>query len=703
MPVPGGDRQNNNQYNIPGKPANADTDEYKNATTKEKYYFDADGYSAALKDYLESRGTKIDLPSGIDVSKYDQKAKSENQPTLEEAYYQNFSYANNNGLVVNPLEHSIRTAHWNSTQGNRGRARNLPNSLYKEAAKQTYSIIFHNERENVESDRKGLNHFGTAWILDYKLEEGQKYPLKWYIATNVHVAETLVKSKDDKSIYQNVQDGQKLGTELQKITDQRKIWEEKYINKVEGFAKEAREKEVSKLKASQEYQSKAQSNKQEAEEWLKTKADEVYNDVKATPRRDLEEFKEWSKYKRQEDSLLEENKGNTKHISLVHLNDRAKLNTELGINAQNDYFDSFTFTPDQVKIVYAATDFLKTSPKEYLDPSSPYKDFEEMADFAVIEIDFSQLNEYTNYTNNGLPRVIKEVEQRDGTKKPLTPEEIAKIATSDYAINKDKQIKFAKNSLYKDYKNLENTILSKDKFTQDSREMLGDNEKIRSKLNWDFIAVGYPLATSDNQLSREDSYKYKDYLGFNATLWTNKPTNPNFPGELGNGLTQAVAFRSFADKKGISDILIVNPMVNPEKKQGFVVNGIKEKDASYKGKNYLFYGLGYSLSSWEPLGGASGSSIRDIDNNIYGINFFAGTANGVSNVSLIAAFRSEGIDYNGFYGKYNMEQYDLIYGGGKNQRTSYRQALQKLYGNNYKTNLFQNGTNSIPEEYKFNK
>ncbi|MFL0973860.1 hypothetical protein, partial [Mycoplasmopsis synoviae] len=64
------------------------------------------------------------------------------------------------------------------------------------------------------------------------------------------------------------------------------------------------------------------------------------------------------------------------------------------------------------------------------------------------------------------------------------------------------------------------------------------------------------------------------------------------------------------------------------------------------------------------------------------------------------AFRSEGESYNGFYGKYQLEEYDLIYGGGKNQRTSYRQALESLDAN-IKTALFPNGINKIPEEFKF--
>lgn len=692
--------QENNYARIPGKPDNADTPEYKNANTEQKYYFDAEAYSKALKEHLESNGYDLKIPSDINVQEYNKKAKEQLQPTFTDAYYQNFSYYNGNGLVVNPIGNSTRSGHWNSTPGNRGKARYLPNSLYKDAALQTYSIVFNNQRKKVGSDNEYLNHYGTAWILDYKLEDGQKYPLKWYIATNVHVAEALIKSQDDQSVYQNIKDGDKQARELKEVSDQRQKWEKAYLDKVEGFAQEAKTKWINSSETQATYKEKEKTNKQVADEWLKNESQKIYDQTKGIPRRDINEFKEWAKYKIQEDKLLEANKGITSSISLVHLNDNAKLHTELTINEQNRYFDSFVFKPEQMKIVYAGTNFLNTHPKDYLDSNSPYKDYEEMADFAVIEVDFSKLNQYTAFTSEGKAQEVKEIVERD-VSRPITPEDIAQIATSNYANSKDKQIKFATKSIYQDYKNLENTILPKEKFTKDSQELLGDNEKIRSKLNWDFLAVGYPLATTDNQLSREDQYKYRYQIEYNASLWTNKPNRDNFPSELGNGLTNAVTFRSFAGKKGISDILIVNPMIKPEKKQGFVVDGIKEKDAEYKGDHYLLYGLGYSLASWEPLGGSSGSSVRDIDNNVYGINFFAGTSEGFSNVSLIAAFRSEGIDYHGFYGKYNLEQYDLIYGGGKKQRTSYRQALQKLYGDNYKTNLFQKGTNIIPEEYKF--
>ncbi len=78
--------------------------------------------------------------------------------------------------------------------------------------------------------------------------------------------------------------------------------------------------------------------------------------------------------------------------------------------------------------------------------------------------------------------------------------------------------------------------------------------------------------------------------------------------------------------------------------------------------------------------------------------------NGFAQTGLAAAFRSEGYDYHGLYGSYNLPQYDLIYGGGKDQKTSYRQAMMALYKNkNIATALFPNGfgEDQIPSAFKF--
>lgn len=52
---------------------------------------------------------------------------------------------------------------------------------------------------------------------------------------------------------------------------------------------------------------------------------------------------------------------------------------------------------------------------------------------------------------------------------------------------------------------------------------------------------------------------------------------------------------------------------------------------------------------------------------------------------------SEGYNYNGFYGSYNLQPYDLINGGYSNQKRSYKSQLNVLYPNGLRTNIFKNG------------
>nr|WP_307918793.1 hypothetical protein [Mycoplasmopsis bovis] len=71
-------------------------------------------------------------------------------------------------------------------------------------------------------------------------------------------------------------------------------------------------------------------------------------------------------------------------------------------------------------------------------------------------------------------------------------------------------------------------------------------------------------------------------------------------------------------------------------------------------------------------------------------------------------FRSPGKDYNKLFGNYNLPQYDLIYGGGKDQKNSYRQALEAKYKfnewNTLKPNYFRKRLSrkiNVPKEFRF--
>nr|WP_307921093.1 hypothetical protein [Mycoplasmopsis bovis] len=104
---------------------------------------------------------------------------------------------------------------------------------------------------------------------------------------------------------------------------------------------------------------------------------------------------------------------------------------------------------------------------------------------------------------------------------------------------------------------------------------------------------------------------------------------------------------------------------------------------------YVNYGLHLMPRFYAPYGGASGSSVRNKNNELIAVYH---SSNDRAKTGLAAVFRSPGKDYNKLFGNYNLPQYDLIYGGGKDQKNSYRQALEAKYKfnewKNFKTKLF---------------
>ncbi|MEG2464242.1 MAG: DUF31 family protein, partial [Malacoplasma sp.] len=106
--------------------------------------------------------------------------------------------------------------------------------------------------------------------------------------------------------------------------------------------------------------------------------------------------------------------------------------------------------------------------------------------------------------------------------------------------------------------------------------------------------------------------------------------------------------------------------------------------------NYKQWGLYYSIRHSNLLGGASGSMVIDQDYSTLAIQWGYDMS---ADFGFSQALISEGYDFNGKYGNYNLPKYDLINGGVAGQKNSYKQSLKKIYGTtpNYKTHLFPNG------------
>lgn len=433
--------------------------------------------------------------------------------------------------------------------------------------------------------------------------------------------------------------------------------------------------------------------------------------------------------------VVEEYKHNATQVSLTVLKPeigiRTKLRTTFRADRPDSQYLTFSFTkndlknpnevqnntqkadyisPDNygipgIRIVYRATDFLKTKPTDYLvdkDKNNPlYKDTEEYLDFAVLEIDFSKFKVPEKFNNN--------------------VNEFIKTLTNDYYHKQNQHIKFLKKSYLTDYSKIDAKLSSADTKTTPQDQI--------------FI-VGYPQSTGDFFLKQYEDQDDFDNKKLGYSLWMNSDAsfynslsndegNPNSNNERanrGNYLSLNIGYRSFGDKPGLTDAFIAVPkigkslhtstiMSNPtvSKQVKFKIeepqaDGTKrevEKESTVEDDNtkkYIATGLEYIPRHYAPVGGASGSSVRNQNNELIGVFF---SANETAKTGLVAAFRSEGFDYKGLYGNYNSPQYDLIYGGGADQKTSYREALKVLYGDSFKTALFPSGVKDVPQDFKF--
>ncbi|WP_051675891.1 Ig-specific serine endopeptidase MIP [Ureaplasma canigenitalium] len=333
-----------------------------------------------------------------------------------------------------------------------------------------------------------------------------------------------------------------------------------------------------------------------------------------------------------------------------------------------------------VDVIYRGSNFLKSNPADYLvqEQKNKFQNLQEFADFAVVEIDFSQATKKDLDDNN-----------------VSSPEELAKFVTNGYALetNKDNWVKFKKHSYLKNYNEIDFPLTSKE-----------NQKKPLNKVD-QLFALGYPLSVGDYFL---ENYIDEDQLSdpqWNVSLWVNsdssfynnldKPENANENTKKearinrGNFLSYQIGYRSFTNLPGVTDNFLAS---------------IKNGNTFYKthdNKEYIAAGLNYLPRHYVPYGGASGTSIRNEKNELVAVFH---SANSAARTGLAVAFRSEGYNYHGLYGAYNLPQYDLIYGKGKDQAEgkSFRESLLKKYGENLKTNLFQNTVKTIPDGYQFN-
>ena len=217
--------------------------------------------------------------------------------------------------------------------------------------------------------------------------------------------------------------------------------------------------------------------------------------------------------------------------------------------------------------------------------------------------------------------------------------EQAKEMTQNYAGSPDRQFKYKQESLL--------------------------NEKVNPKPK-NYSVLGFPAI-------RKDSF-------WRPTILTTSNSINDTSTDLAT-LASSKYYNSFEDKIGMFDAAL-----------GLSFFGYNYREAYQVNNWYVSSGLIYPLDYGSLGEGSSGSMMMDKDGYTVGIHF-AGDFK--ASTGFATALYSEGFNYGGRFGKYNLQSYDLIDGNRNNnhpnQKHSYRTNLIKFYGDNYKTNLYPNG------------
>lgn len=367
-------------------------------------------------------------------------------------------------------------------------------------------------------------------------------------------------------------------------------------------------------------------------------------------------------------------------MDILGRTDQKHIFNAIKVLSIEDKFNKIDVNKNAFKNIFDGRNVLNTSPYT-LSKDNTVKDKEEFIDFAVFEIDFTKFEDKDR-------KIGEEIK---------SPQDFAKFFTNDYANLDDKlKLKVPKYDYVNDFDKINQPLLAKP----------GSPEATKAYDN--LYVVSYPKAKQqgfyDFYLNDHTDIDQKAVIESTHTMWTNASStwydvsSPNKSDERtvkrlekGGTLSHMLNLRQFKDKPGVYDNFIVAPRSS----------GDKYLESHDDKKEYVSSGIGMLLKNFEVGGGASGSAIRNQNNEIMGI---LTTVFQFSTTSAGVAIRSNGFDYKGLYGTYNLPQYDLVYGGGKDQSNSYREALVKLYPNsNMKTNLMPESINKVPQGYEFNK
>ncbi|WP_434337440.1 Ig-specific serine endopeptidase MIP [Mycoplasma leachii] len=681
-------------------------DSYSNKSQKDRFKYDNEKYINSLEGQI-SPDKPINLKTyrGLETSKehiikFDQKANESNFDTYYNAALKGFTlpvYDDkgavkglqiNDGPEINKGPSSVDSLGRDPFKTN-GLARTIPNKTYKTAAIQTFQVTFNwwkDYSEEIEQAQEYIELF-NSWTEEQ---------VKNYVNTQLHQLE--LNFKDDtreieKQLRETSKDREGIISTLNK---QKAEIEIKYKEDFEKFNKLDKNGLIAwQKKEIEEYQSKKNQTTLRASEsgtmWIMDYLEESNGNPTKF-------------YFGTNSHVAKAIKDNLVSFSLTRLNSDISVGQTFNLNGFDRNFTKFVFEKndngtklnDAVSTIFHATDFIKgdANPLSFLEQTQKekYKDAGIFADFAVIEIDFKKLLNNSNYKFS-IWNESNEVSNKYGK----DTNKLVSLITNNY-FTSDKKIQFESESL-----------LDEDKYKKFDRK-LDFNPKINKEVeeykNLDSLyIVGYPIAVEDYYLDKYEDYKQLQSREYDYSLWVNSeskyyknlvkkegtpPSFKEYETDKGNFFSYQIGYRSFIDKPGLTDAFLAVHRIG---KKLYTLND------NGKTKKYFNYGLEILPRFYAPSGGASGSSVRTKDNKLLAVYH---AANNIAKTGLAATFRSNGYNYKGLFGEYNLGQYDLIYGGGSDQASgkSYREVMKSKYSN-AKSALFSKGFDDVPEEFKF--
>ncbi|WFQ90875.1 Immunoglobulin protease MIP [Mycoplasma feriruminatoris] len=678
---------------------------YTQKDQKQRFDFDNKKYITALEHNVNN-GKTIDLKTYRNlntkqehINKFDQQANNSNFDTYYNAAIKGFTLpvyddkGDVKGLQINDNPevnkgHSAVDSLGRDRFKTNGLARTIPNEVYKTAAIQTYQVTFNwwkDYNEEIEQANEYIELF-NSWTEDQ---------VKNYVSTQLRQLELNFKDDTreiDKQLRETPEDRTSI---IKTLKDQKSEIEAKYKQDQEKFTK---------------------LDKNSLIEWQKKEIEEYRNKNNQTTLRDSESGTMWIMDYIDENNPTKFYFGTNSHVakaikdnlvsfSLTRLNSGISVGQTFNLNGFDKNFTKFVFEKndngnklnDAVSAIFHASDFIKddSNPLKMLEEKQKdkYKDAGIFADFAVIEIDFAKLLNDSNYKHT-IWSESNEISNQYKDKK----DQLISLITNNYA-SSDKKIQFESESLldYEKYKTFDRKL----DFNPKNNSEVEEYKKLDS-----LYILGYPIAVEDYYLDKYEDYKQLQNREYDYSLWVNSeykyyknlvkkegtPSSFNkYETDKGNFFSYQIGYRSFIDKPGLTDAFLAAHRVG---KKLYTLN-----DKDNKPKKYFNYGLEILPRFYAPSGGASGSSVRTKDNKLLAV-FHA--ANNSAKTGLAAVFRSNGYDYKKLFGKYNLGQYDLIYGGGKDQveGRSYREVMNKRHKGK-KSALFKDGFEKTPKEFEF--